>query len=1503
MSILAYNGLVIGAGAGGLAYSTGNGAGGAATVIDVAGPAGGDAAAAKLERTAVSGFDDLSVRALSAARIANIAAAFAVARGEAKTALSAGISVNLISFDTTALIDTGATGLGLIDVGGAVQVFAGDDNTAPDTSRGLLGNYSLGDTLGSDDPVDASQLQGGTRILSIAVPVAAGGKNGAGVGFAWNSIDNDRTAKIVGGGRTDGTAAIKAASVSVKAVDHSDILALATGVGAGKGGVGLLGSVTRNIISGSSAATLGRSVGATSNLVVNVAAAPGSVPNVAVGASGDGGIFSLAGAIGIGKKGAAGLSVGVNDIVREKKGVATNAGLQAAIDGVSFSGTPDVAVTADATGKILGNAISLAAATNGAAFAGAASANNLAPNVSATAARVNYLNATTGDLKIAASDTSAITSTALVAGIGKDGGAAVGVSVNRIDADVKARLQVAAGDRIDVRNLVVNSLSTASTKAFGLGAGGGKTFGGAGSIAVNLTNSDVTSTLGYTGGAITTTGSIGVVARRDLTIDVGAGAIAVGANAAIGASVIVNDLGGSADARIEGNVANTGKITAFTGSGDDSARTLTGLRTGGLNKALPQFDGLDGFKDLALAGMVDAGTGSYKGVAVNASSTAATRTLALTGALAGSGVAIGVTGVVNNTTGSTNASISNANVQVGSDTVANQGIGIDVRASSQQVGLTFAGAIAASGKVAAAAPIVSDGYAGRINASITGGNLTSAGTIAAKAIANQSSTALVAAAAVAGNAALSVAAVSPRFQSNTSALIDRPSGIKALGTGGVAVNADSNSRALATFVTVAGAGNGAGAAAVVVATNENKTSAAYKGAVGADGLGSVAVDAAKLDVIANGDFSALIAGASAAASATFALVGNGVGVVHRGEVSATADALKYDKAAGAVTVKAAEQVAIAPVVGQVSLTFNPASGSAALGAIAVLSQSKVDATLSRPSVVARDVVVDAKGYNQVNALQLGVAVGGVGIGANVTYIGVGAVSDTGALTKTSGDGSSDEKIAGASGSTGGGNANLTQMQRGGGMSGAGVAGQTANATTSAEKASVAGNDTGRNAFTSVASPGDASAARVRAQVTGTDGTGQARVAATNLTIDSDANLLSKSTNIQASLGIVAGSAAIGITRNAAESIAYLGNVNASGGTLTLNATTGEAAGTNGITLKSVSGPTVAAQADILAGSVGVGALTVGVADVALSSAAVATVDTAKVGLSGNGTINFTTANIGAYDTTNARADAVGVAAGAAAINVIVANAAKTGNVTATMAGTSSSDVVAITADGRGGASASSKAGSGGIIFAGNAAVALASDQRTIRAIVAEGATMLADTIKVKALSTPVVSASSLGVAVSGGFAAGASIATAKSGGTVEAKVGERGRIEGALSLTAQTLKPAGDNVSANAIGSAGGYATAVNGSVALAETSLTTNAIVGANLDGSVGGALVQIGDLTVDAKREIGQSASATGVTFAGVLAVGVQRAESKSGGDTRAAIENVDGSSRSYVTGTGLR
>ena len=1519
LSILAYDGLTIGAGAGALSFGSSNGFGAALTVIDIAAP---NASNATLQNTSVNKFGDLSVRALNASRIAGVAAAGSVAVGGADSKAGAvSLSFNSVTMAAKALVDVGTLGADAINIGGKLTTYAGDlaadgseaiagaATTAATPASGFFANYQFNsDSLPASAPISLSDLQGGSQIFSVALPIVVSTGKAAGLALSINSIDNDRTATILGAG----TSSIHAGSVAVSAVDRASILSLSAGIGGGKGG-GAIGSLSLNQIDGASTASIDRSASSTGRFRVMIGSAgtaPGSAPNLTVNTIGNANIFSLAGAVVVGKDAAGGLALGLNEIVRASAAsdpgasvAAGDAGLHAGINDVALAGSPDVSIAATSNGSIKGIAFAGAGSTGQYAVAGASTANKIAPVVIAEASNLTYLDTAKGDLKITADDTSTIFSTALTLAAGKDGAASAGVSVNLIDTRVGASLTATgtAGSiaMIDVRDLVIAAKSLASTTSIGIGVAASKSFSAAGSIGVNTTTAHADALLALDYANIVSSGSVAVDATRDSTIDVGAGALSLSAQGlAIGASVVVDTVGGGASAKLTGTSGHASSLT-IAGGGNG----IAGQRSGDLlpNTSLPQFDGLDLFKNTDLTGIVTTklATSTVRGLSVDASSTHASRTIAVTGAVAAEGVGAAVTAVVSDIGGTTTAAVSDADVTVGDlGAAANSALGVNVNANSTTLGVTFAGAIAA-GSLALAAPVVSDGFNATTTASITGGNIRTSGNLTVRAAGIQTSTALALSAGLGQGAAVAVAAVSPRFQATTSASIDSPIALVALGSGGIAVNATSDARAFATFGAIGVGGTGAAAAAVVVATNENTTSATYTGVIdGTTGEGSVVVNAPKIAVTATGGYDAKVAGASVAAGSSFALVGNGIGIVHRGVVTATADGLNVARNDADVDINATEVANFQPITGQAAISFNPVSAGAALGVVVVLAQSKVDAQLIRPFLDGvHHVGVNAYGVTGVDALQLGVAVGGVGIGANVTYIGVGKVQDTGALFAGGGS-SDDDSVAANAGSSDGGNSNLTMLGSGG-TSASDAAAPAAGVTDTS--AATAGAATSRAAFTGVKTADDAASARVRAQITG--GGTVPTVNASDVSVTSSANLVSKSSNYQLTGGIGAGSATIGITRNAANSIARIGSgVVATGDTLNLSATTGQ----DGSRLpNSVTKPTHAAEALVAGGSVGGLTLAVALADVKLQTVAVAEVD---------GGIGFTTTTIHAGDTSDAVAYVVGVAAGAASANVAVAKAVKEGTVGALLAGQSISPTLTITADGAGATSATTYAASGGLLFAGNAAVALAQDSRTVTAQLAEGAGVYASHFTLMATATPDLTSYSFGIAVGGQVAIGASVATATSDTTVKAQVGEGAVLDCTHAYTcssgdsfvvdAELLRAAdGTNISAVAKGSAGGTLLGLNATVARANNTATVAADVGANLS-TLSSAPTMLGavPLSVTASRGLGQYAEANGITVSLILAIGAQDAKSTSSGSVEASVTHVDGSQRPIDSTTNL-
>lgn len=1550
VAILAHDGQKLGAGAAALGIGTNTSFGGSFTVIEALPGAGAGAADAILRRSSVSGYQDLSVRAINASLIASAAVAGGLSQGD-KPAGAVAFNYNVIDRNTAALIDFGTSSTASVNVTGTVTVASGDVATPTGvavagvktclaTAAPCLtvksfdaGILTSGQESGDPSPPTLRDLTTGSQIYAVALPVAgSSGAQAAGVAFSWNEIDNDRSAAVTGNGLA-GRDRITAGNLSVRSSDKASILSVAAGaaISGDKHGGGL-GSVAINTISGDASALVQGSNGFGVTLT-----RPGTAENLLVEARGDGQILSVSGAIAGAQKKALGFAVSVNEIGRNPS---DKAGLFADLSGVRLTGA-NASVLAVSDAKIDSTAFGVSKA--GVAVAGAATANLLSPTISATASRLDYATRAAGDLIIRATDTSAIESRALLLSSGGALSLLGGVAVNRIDADLVAGLRHDSG-RIDVRNLVVGAGATATTRTIGLGAASGA-LNIAGSIAVNITNSDADALLDLRGGTIEAVGSVGVLAVRDSEIDALSGAGASG-TAAIGASIVVNEVGGGASARIAGTGA--GSITASADNQSAADRTLANVRTGAIadyaqGDVAGSITNVTDLYRLAAASVKDkAGIASYQGVVVSASSTHRNRVLAITGAEgdAGTGGSLAATAIVSNLGGKTDASVSNADIRVGAadQPGANDALGLHVLAGTHAAGVSFAGALS-TGAFAGSAPIVSDGYTTETNATVSGGALRSAGKVEVRADSSLAASALVIAGALSRQAgAAAISTVTPRFGSTTNAQVTTPQALVARGGAGVNITAKSANRGQAFYGALAlssGAGGGAG---IVVALNDSQTSAGYRGR--SDAL----VEAPQVRVIADGDYDATVIGGAVGVGKVAGIAGNIVAAVDRSEISATADGLNYFDDAGRLDVLATGDFGIGTKVAQIGVAETGAAVAA--GAIVVLSQGKIDATLNQANVLARDIAIKATGLGYVDARQLGIVAVAKGLAANValTYVGVGQVAraDTGALfgNIASDTADRDRALAQEAGAEGGRNGNIEALRTGTiGSDKAAGASDTARigtngALSDAEAQRIAapsrksGAPNAQAAFASLGALGDtAAASRVRARVTSLDAAGRVVAggsqvgAIDSFAIDSDAKLSSTIDNITGTVGgfALAATGTIGIMRNAQNSFAEIGaGVYAYG-------TNGHVRALNG------DGGSEAARIDLVGGSAAAAAVSVAVADARLDTLTSA----ASAGrLTFAGRFDVT-----AEDKASVKTSAIGVTAGVGALNAVVASSEKTSRVNAGIAGNIATgdgvdaQTVKVIAKGGGSSAAKAIAGSGGVMFAGNAAVALAKDSRAVRAQIAENSFVSAGDLTVAGSMTPNVKAESFGIAVSGGVAAGASVAQASAAGSVNAAIGEGGEIYGrpgacaeqpcrpTITLSARAERPdgGGDNAQAIAHGSAGGVFYALNAASAIAQLDTATSALLGADLAGTTPGAALRIigsdyvltgyqedgtpiltslpaSALTVEAVRAGASRADASGVTLAGSYGLGVSRAEARSGGTSDAGLLNVDA-----VTGLG--
>lgn len=162
-------------------------------------------------------------------------------------------------------------------------------------------------------------------------------------------------------------------------------------------------------------------------------------------------------------------------------------------------------------------------------------------------------NSQNANVTVDAQNNSEITSSADVASVAGTAGVGAGVAVNRIVQNTNAAVN---GGTMHINNLTVNANGTPRIENIGIGVGAGGTAGVTGSVAVNMIENDVTAHIG-SGATIVADGTVGVVATSDEQIANYAGQASVaGTGAAVGLSVSYNELTGNTTAIIDGDTTS-----------------------------------------------------------------------------------------------------------------------------------------------------------------------------------------------------------------------------------------------------------------------------------------------------------------------------------------------------------------------------------------------------------------------------------------------------------------------------------------------------------------------------------------------------------------------------------------------------------------------------------------------------------------------------------------------------------------------------------------------------------------------------------------------------------------------------------------------------------------------------------------------------------------------------------------------------------------------------------
>lgn len=489
------------------------------------------------------------------------------------------------------------------------------------------------------------------QIVSVAGQISGAGKAGVGATLSYIGLDNSTEANITNTTfdkryqeETEGI------TVNADAENSSDSYNVAAGVSAA-GTAAVSGNVAVTQTHGTSGAVI-------DSTIINNAKA------VSANALDDTDILSVIGTVSAAGTASVGAGVAYTEIGSTSTNEDDAQQTVAAIENTDITTAASASgstVSAQATdsSKVINVAVGIGGA--GTAAVQGASATSLvnkttAANITDTNIYENTKNSKNANVTIEAVNDTEITSSADVAAVaGTGAGVGAGVAVNRIKQNTQAALN---GGTMNVNNLTVSADGTPRIENIGIGIGvAGEGAGVTGNVSVNMIKNNVTAHIG--GGAnIVADGSVGVVATSDEQIANYAGSASVaGIGAGVGASVSVNQIAGTTSATV-GDEGENEAETSVTAKGNDSLTTDTNIDKTTINDDLIDNDTVN--INSHIKRTEDGETRS--GLIVDASSTRDLKSFLINAGVGGVGAGVTGTVNVNMINGSTEAAIINTEV-------------------------------------------------------------------------------------------------------------------------------------------------------------------------------------------------------------------------------------------------------------------------------------------------------------------------------------------------------------------------------------------------------------------------------------------------------------------------------------------------------------------------------------------------------------------------------------------------------------------------------------------------------------------------------------------------------------------------------------------------------------------------------------------------------------------------------------------------------------------------
>lgn len=488
------------------------------------------------------------------------------------------------------------------------------------------------------------------QIVSVGGQISGAGKAAVGATLSYVGLDNTTKVNISTTDfdeRTDG-----GTSVTAEANNTSDSYNIGAGVSAA-GEAAVSGTVVVTQTKGTAGAVMD---GAKIN----------NAKEIIAHASDDTDILSVIGTVNIAGKAAVGAGVayteigGVSDDKEKAEQHVTAEIKNSTINSDGADSTVEVKAKDEA--RVINVAIGVGGAGNVAVQGASATTlinKETSAGINSTNIDAGHEDSTKANVTVDAQNSSEITSSAsTVAVAGSGAGVGAGIAVNRIIQQTNAAV---TGGTMNVNNLKVNANATPRIENIGVGGGiAGQGAGISGSVAVNMIENDVTAHIG-SGANIEADGSVGVVATSDEQIANYAGQLAVGGiGAGVGVSVSVNQIAGTTSATVGGEKEDATSVVA---KGNDSLTTDTVINVDINDDEKSEIHNtLIDDETVAMTKVIDRQNEERSGLIVDASSTRDLKSFLITAGVAGEGAGVTGTVNVNMIDGATSAGITNTNV-------------------------------------------------------------------------------------------------------------------------------------------------------------------------------------------------------------------------------------------------------------------------------------------------------------------------------------------------------------------------------------------------------------------------------------------------------------------------------------------------------------------------------------------------------------------------------------------------------------------------------------------------------------------------------------------------------------------------------------------------------------------------------------------------------------------------------------------------------------------------